>query len=362
VVVSGGRDDGPDGVADAGAAGGADGGADGGASGGGAGGGGGGAVGGGAGGGGGGGPPPPPPPPPPADGAGGAGAGAGGDGAAGGGGGGAPPPPPPPPAADAAPPADGDGAEETAFPPIDLAGDGGDGDSADGDGGDGLDDTIVDEDGDGVADDTQDDDGLFGETPEESPEAAAECFPAAATVELRDGRTVAMADLAVGDAVRVAPGSTDAAFSRVFMFTHKRPTGTYPMVTLTTGGGVTLTATRGHYVYANGRATAAAAVVVGDALTLASGADAAVTAVGRSVGVGLYNPQTLHGDVVVDGVRASTYTTAVAPGVAAALLAPLRAAYTLTGYSSAALHGGGAARVVALLPRGAPVPVGPSEL
>ena len=43
---------------------------------------------------------------------------------------------------------------------------------------------------------------------------------------------------------------------------------------------------------------------------------------------GLYNPHTLHGDVVVDGVLTSTYTGVVHPALAHALLAPLRQLYS----------------------------------
>ena len=35
----------------------------------------------------------------------------------------------------------------------------------------------------------------------------------------------------------------------------------------------------------------------------------------RVVAEGLYNPQTMHGDIVVDGVLASVYTAAVAPAL-----------------------------------------------
>jgi hypothetical protein len=39
---------------------------------------------------------------------------------------------------------------------------------------------------------------------------------------------------------------------------------------------------------------------------------------------GLYNPHTMHGDIVVDGVHTSTYTDSVAPALAHALLWPVR--------------------------------------
>jgi len=197
-------------------------------------------------------------------------------------------------------------------------------------------------------------DGVVGDSPivEEEPD----CFPAAATAELADGRVVAMADLAVGDKVRVAAGDGPAAFSAVFLFTHKLPTPPRSYVRLTTSeGGAALTASAGHYVYAGGRLVAAAAVAVGDTLqVVAPGggwATATVTGVRRVDAAGLYNPQTLHGDIVVDGVRASTFTTAVEPAVASALLAPLRAVYRSTGRSVGLLGGGGGV-LTSLAPRG----------
>ncbi|OSX80526.1 hypothetical protein BU14_0051s0046 [Porphyra umbilicalis] len=169
---------------------------------------------------------------------------------------------------------------------------------------------------------------------EESAAAAEDdsvCFPADATVELESGAVVAMAALAVGDVVRVAPGSGAAAFSPVYFFSHKDPpsaTAAYTYVTLTTAAGAAVTLTPGHYVYANGVRVAAGAVPVGATLTLASGAPSPVTGVTVAVRRGgLYNPHTLVGDVVVNGVLSSTYTTAVHPVVAAGLLAPLRAAW-----------------------------------
>lgn len=199
---------------------------------------------------------------------------------------------------------------------------------------------------------------------EESAAAAEDdsvCFPADATVELASGERVAMADLAIGDVVRVAAGADAAAWSPVYFFSHKDPAGAATTarayVTLTTASGAALTLTPGHYVMADGVATAAAEVAVGQALSLASGAASAVTASTRSVRRGgLYNPHTLAGTIVVDGVVASTYTTAVHPAVAAGLLAPLRAAWRAAGLSVGGkwLHAGGVGRsaAVAMLPSG----------
>jgi Hint module len=67
---------------------------------------------------------------------------------------------------------------------------------------------------------------------------------------------------------------------------------------------------------------------------------------------GLFNPQTLHGDVVVDGLRASSYTTAVEPAVAHRLLWPLRVLFERTGRYARWLDGGGSAAVLAAAPSG----------
>jgi len=188
------------------------------------------------------------------------------------------------------------------------------------------------------------------------PEDSADCFPASATVELADGRVLPMADLAVGDKVRVAAGDAQSAFSSVFLFTHKMPTAPRAYVRLALANGTALVVSAGHYVYADGKMVAAAAVTVGSTLQVSSSVGAGwvttpVTSVTRVNAEGLYNPQTLHGDIVVDGVRASTFTTAVEPTVASALLAPLRAVYRSTGRSVGLFEGGGGV-LTSLAPRG----------
>ena len=70
---------------------------------------------------------------------------------------------------------------------------------------------------------------------------------------------------------------------------------------------------------------------------------------------GLYNLQTLHGDVVVGGLRASTYTTAVDPAVAHRLLWPLRAVFEAVGVYTTALDKGAAPALAALAPKGGAV-------
>eukprot|EP00168_Porphyra_purpurea_P017237 TRINITY_DN587_c0_g1_i2.p5 TRINITY_DN587_c0_g1~~TRINITY_DN587_c0_g1_i2.p5 ORF type:complete len:149 (-),score=50.63 TRINITY_DN587_c0_g1_i2:297-743(-) len=122
------------------------------------------------------------------------------------------------------------------------------------------------------------------------------------------------------------------------MFTHKLTGGAHAFVEMTTAAGAVLTATPSHLVYASGARVPAGTVAVGDALEVippgspaGEAVSSRVVAVRRVVRAGLVNPQTLHGDVVVNGVRASTWTTAVEPAVASGLLAPARAAFWLAG-------------------------------
>jgi hypothetical protein len=200
--------------------------------------------------------------------------------------------------------------------------------------------------------DAKDDSGsVFGGPSNAKAEEGKSCFPATARVRLADGSTVPMHALAPGDSVQV---STGGATSDVFMFTHRDRATQSEFVTLETAAGVSVTLTPGHYLYVNGALAAAKTAAVGDALMLAGGSLSAITKVSRSVGTGLYNPQTLHGDLIVDGVLVSTYTTAVEPGLAhALLLAPARALYRARlGRLLVGLLDGGASTLVRWLPSG----------
>lgn len=149
------------------------------------------------------------------------------------------------------------------------------------------------------------------------------CFPASSLVELIDGKFKSMDQLAIGDKVRV----TDNEFSEVYYFSTLLAETTSKFVRITTQE-TQLHLTAGHYLYINGDLLEAKAVKVGDVVTLGNGNKTSVTEVSSSWLSGLYNPHTMHGDVVVDGVRTSTYTEAVHPKLAHILLSPLRAMYT----------------------------------
>jgi hypothetical protein len=148
------------------------------------------------------------------------------------------------------------------------------------------------------------------------------CFPATAEVELADGSKKSMDKVQVGDKVLVGEGS----YSEVYFFTSAMKETTTSFVEITAGDNK-LALTSGHYLYVNGELTKAGRVIVGDVVTLADGSSAKVSAVGSKWGPGLYNPHTMDGDIVVDGIKTSTYTEAVHPTLAHALLFPVRKMY-----------------------------------
>ena len=186
-------------------------------------------------------------------------------------------------------------------------------------------------------------DGLFACVTENVPT----CVPAAATVTLEDGTTKTMAQLAIGDRVLVAANT----YSPVYMFSHQLEAVKTAFVTLTAGD-ATLQLTPGHYLYVNGQLAVARTVRVGDRVTLADGTTAAVTAVRTEWAAGLYNPHTLHGDIVVNGILTSTYTQGIAPAVAHVALWPVRALYQAGVAVAEGAFANGADVLASALPQG----------
>ncbi|KAI0566877.1 hypothetical protein FGB62_5g53 [Gracilaria domingensis] len=193
------------------------------------------------------------------------------------------------------------------------------------------------------------DDDLSGpsSTPEEEEEDdGSACFPAEATVELENGSFKTMETLELGDRVKVASGT----FSPVFMFSHRMAGISYKFVRITTASGQSLALTKGHYLYVNGQMAAAESIRVGDFVETEVGV-VSVSSIESVVSRGLYNPQTIHGDIIVNGVRASTYTTAVETKTAHSLLLPLRAAFRFAGMTTSVLDNG-ADKFANVLPSG----------
>jgi desert hedgehog len=187
----------------------------------------------------------------------------------------------------------------------------------------------------------------------------AACFPASALVEVAGGYKVPMSMLTVGDSVRTGVDT----FSEVMMFTHRESTSLNEFVSLSTDNGhvISLSATHYLHVTALGHLVPAHQIKTGDALFIGeTGLSTLVVNTEVVWKQGLYNPQTIDGNIVVDGIVASAYTTAIHPLLAHfALLAPVRWLYKLPFSTTRSLLGSvfasGNPLAAFLLPSGPPV-------
>mmetsp|Transcript_3878 Transcript_3878/g.11587 ORF Transcript_3878/g.11587 Transcript_3878/m.11587 type:complete len:550 (-) Transcript_3878:4621-6270(-) len=175
------------------------------------------------------------------------------------------------------------------------------------------------------------------------------CFPANAKVTRSDGKEVSMELLQVGEEVL----SADGKFSPVFAFSKKAARTISSFVHIDSGN-LSIELSPEHYLYVNGKLFAAKSVRVGDSIQLANGSMTQVSSVGMVHRRGLYNPHTLNGPVVVNGVLASCYTQAVHPSVARVLLVLPRILFQLgiKDPLSPLLHRTIPRAVMSLLPRG----------
>ncbi len=168
---------------------------------------------------------------------------------------------------------------------------------------------------------------------EELPESSAEpsggstCFSGDSLVKIQDGSLKRMSEIEIGDVVSIGSGK----FSPVFMFTHKSPEVLSKFLRIATESNNVIEVTPGHYIYSNNELVDASTIKIGDKLSLEVGIQNAVTSITRIEKVGIFNPQTVQGDIAVNGIIASTFTSAVQPHAAQSMLAPLRAAFKAFG-------------------------------
>ena len=190
------------------------------------------------------------------------------------------------------------------------------------------------------------------------------CFPGAATVRLQGGAKKAVSALKVGDKVLAVGADGALAYEDVYFFGHRDGASEAEFVRLELKGGASLELTPDHFVpvlpagasggggFKRARMAYARDVKAGDLLLVAprrgdAGAAPEAAAVARVRSVrrkGLFNPYTMGGAIVVDGVVASAHSGWLIDGAAARLraghllpaffqaaFAPLRALYALLG-------------------------------
>ncbi|KAA8495435.1 hypothetical protein FVE85_1590 [Porphyridium purpureum] len=153
------------------------------------------------------------------------------------------------------------------------------------------------------------------------------CFAADARVRLESGALTRMDELKVGDRVWIGGDQ----FSDVYFFGHAdRNSVSRDFVSIQLESGATVELTKDHLVRdaRGGRYVAAQHVRVGDSLYDAVHGISHVVHVQHNLEKrGLFNPHTMHGDIVVGNVLVSSFTTAVNPFLAHILLLPERLAY-----------------------------------
>lgn len=147
------------------------------------------------------------------------------------------------------------------------------------------------------------------------------CFPGHATVQLSTGERRKMKDVRIGDVVRSRAGET----SKIFTFSHHDPFSYAIYVTIWTGCNRKLSLTEGHFLYVNRRLREAETVRIGDYLTLGNGSMCMVTAVCRELHRGVFNPHSLVGNLLVNDIWTSSYTSAMPYRSAHGMLTPIRA-------------------------------------
>lgn len=151
------------------------------------------------------------------------------------------------------------------------------------------------------------------------------CFSADGVVELKDGMRKRMDEVEIGDLIHVGGGE----YSEVILWTHQSKDVLGRFVVVHADSGV-FTMTETHFVYSGRGVLAAKELKVGDVVKRGNGSWVDVEKVAREVRKGLYNPQTVQGDIVVDGFVATTYTTATGNWQCGhGLLTPLRWLYRL---------------------------------
>jgi hypothetical protein len=175
-----------------------------------------------------------------------------------------------------------------------------------------------------------------------------DCFPSDARVALEGGGAKAMAELAIGDRVLAADAAGRLFFDDVAFFGHREPAASALFVAVTTESGAVLRLTPDHFLPVVSDAACEAAGAGADlhaarellparAVTTAHRvwvADAAqalrlekVVRVALAEHKGLFNPYTLSGSIVVDGVAASCHSSWIMDAAFAALGVPLPAGY-----------------------------------
>lgn len=162
------------------------------------------------------------------------------------------------------------------------------------------------------------------------------CFPADAKIQLQSGRVKMMQDLEIGDVVLVSKG----IYSPIYTFTHRDLKVKSTFISILLRNGHNLEVSPGHHLYIKNRNTVVAAesVKFGDDLLDADQDTSQVISIDRVVKSGLFNPHTVQGDILVNGVLTTTYTNSITDSISHTLLSPFRLSFKYFGLTTSWLE------------------------
>jgi len=135
------------------------------------------------------------------------------------------------------------------------------------------------------------------------------CFSPLVKAEVLDKGRVMMKDLVVGDKVLTASGEYKTMFSMSHY--HKSRDTSFLRIRVDTGVEQPLEISHNHLLFTEAKEypVPAASIKVGDKVLTTSSGFREVVELSRITRKGLYNPLTMDGTIVVDGIVASTYTS-----------------------------------------------------
>lgn len=164
---------------------------------------------------------------------------------------------------------------------------------------------------------------MSNSTTPESTSGSSECLHGDSIVELVSGELVNVASLEIGDIVR----SGKHSFSPIYFISHQDEARRARFTRITTKMGRIVRVTDDHLLHTVEGPLAARRITVGIALISVLGEVDEVVEKRAEVSVGVYMPHTLDGTIVVEGLVASCFNSAIPPSLGHALLLVERIAF-----------------------------------
>lgn len=151
------------------------------------------------------------------------------------------------------------------------------------------------------------------------------CFPADTMLTLKNGNKIRIDKIEIGDEVMVNEKNGTIEYSQIIGFTHRRKWVLTEFIQLIMNDDKKLESSKGHYLLIDGMVKKAKDVKIGDMIWEINVGKRSIKEIRRVKKIGLYNPQTYDGRIVVNDMIATTYTEAAGLMTTGhALLTPLR--------------------------------------